>query len=170
MALYPNQSEICQRDQEDADREHEPVLSFQQRQTEGLRRGCAGELTEQPESQTEKGLRCGDIPYLRNNGPRIACAVEPKPSLRSRADTEELRYLSDGCAKIRILTSPPTHNAIILASEGNFFVIQLCPLCGTGAGKNRVCREAKYHHYGSVDISTTNAQSRIGQKGRFSEV
>jgi len=36
------------------------------------------------------------------------------------------------------------------------------------AGKNRVCREAKYHHYGSVDISTTNAPIEDRTKGRDS--
>jgi len=35
-----------------------------------------------------------------------------------------------------------------------------------GAGKNRVCREAKYyHHYGSVDISTINAPIEDRTKG-----
>jgi len=48
----------------------------------------------------------------------------------------------------------------ILAPEGNFFVIQ-SPVCerylDVLLGKNRVCREVQYHHYGPVNISTTNA-------------
>ena len=59
----------------------------------------------------------------------------------------------------------------ILASEGDFFVIQLCPLCerylGLGQAKSGVSR-SKIPRYGSVDISTTNAPIEDRTKGHDS--
>jgi len=56
----------------------------------------------------------------------------------------------------------------ILAPEGNFFVVQ-SPVCERYLyvllGKNRVCREAQYHHHGPMDIATTYASIEDRTKG-----
>jgi len=54
----------------------------------------------------------------------------------------------------------------ILASEGNLtlFAVRAIFGCATGLGQAKI-GEAKYHHYGSVDISTTNAPIEDRTKG-----
>ena len=66
--------------------------------------------------------------------------------------------------------SPPAYNAIHSCAWGKLFRhtksgVRAIFGSATGSGKNRVCREAQYHHDGLVDISTTNASIEDRTKG-----